>query len=254
MRIWVRRAARADLGPLFWSDSPVCSQSAENSWKESTCQSKSTWKLRWDLKTTTWRPAKDHMCLIMSWCRRPWLYKAHKHPSVRSVRRTQLWWLSVFRAWKFIMQNFRKKGSLLVTVPSLHESLDPLQVTLADVSSSYMWTIKSHVVTDAWSLFLSWIKSLLTSRTKPFLVCSSVCLCLCQTGGVAAWLGGGASCQLRRLPGQRRRPRCSPTDPPVQGHLIWTCLSLSSVEVVLANWYSELNWSEVSSLNPNPVN
>lgn len=31
-------------------------------------------------------------------------------------------------AWSFIMQNFRKKGSLLVTVPSLHESLKRLQV------------------------------------------------------------------------------------------------------------------------------
>lgn len=36
------------------------------------------------------------------------------------------------RAWKFIMQNFRKKGSLLVTVPSLHESLNPLQVLQPD--------------------------------------------------------------------------------------------------------------------------
>ncbi|XP_039905047.1 uncharacterized protein zgc:109986 [Simochromis diagramma] len=34
------------------------------------------------------------------------------------------------RAWKFIVQNFRKKGSLLVTVPSLHESLNPLQEVL----------------------------------------------------------------------------------------------------------------------------
>ncbi|XP_041810039.1 uncharacterized protein zgc:109986 isoform X2 [Chelmon rostratus] len=31
------------------------------------------------------------------------------------------------RAWRFIMDNFRKKGSLLVTVPSLQESLNPLQ-------------------------------------------------------------------------------------------------------------------------------
>ncbi|XP_028996009.1 uncharacterized protein zgc:109986 isoform X2 [Betta splendens] len=31
------------------------------------------------------------------------------------------------RAWRFIMQNFRKTGSLLVTVPSLQESLDALQ-------------------------------------------------------------------------------------------------------------------------------
>ncbi|KAG7238085.1 hypothetical protein INR49_031439 [Caranx melampygus] len=31
------------------------------------------------------------------------------------------------RAWRFIMQNFRKTGSLLVTVPSLQESLDTLQ-------------------------------------------------------------------------------------------------------------------------------
>ncbi|XP_030574729.1 uncharacterized protein LOC115772555 [Archocentrus centrarchus] len=34
------------------------------------------------------------------------------------------------RAWRFIMQNFRKKGSLLVTVPSLHESLNTLQEVL----------------------------------------------------------------------------------------------------------------------------
>ncbi|MED6271375.1 hypothetical protein CHARACLAT_019634 [Characodon lateralis] len=33
-------------------------------------------------------------------------------------------------AWKFIMQTFRKRGSLLVTVPSLQESLDALQVPL----------------------------------------------------------------------------------------------------------------------------
>lgn len=33
-------------------------------------------------------------------------------------------------AWKFIMQAFRKQGALLVTVPSLQESLDPLQVSL----------------------------------------------------------------------------------------------------------------------------
>ncbi|XP_070776935.1 uncharacterized protein [Enoplosus armatus] len=31
------------------------------------------------------------------------------------------------RAWRFIMENFRKKGSLLVTVPSLLESLNTLQ-------------------------------------------------------------------------------------------------------------------------------
>ncbi|XP_073340017.1 uncharacterized protein [Pagrus major] len=31
------------------------------------------------------------------------------------------------RAWRFIMENFRKKGSLLVTVPSLQESLSTLQ-------------------------------------------------------------------------------------------------------------------------------
>ncbi|XP_022621872.1 uncharacterized protein LOC111237171 [Seriola dumerili] len=34
------------------------------------------------------------------------------------------------RAWRFIMQNFRKTGSLLVTVPSLQESLDALQEAL----------------------------------------------------------------------------------------------------------------------------
>ncbi|XP_026164141.1 uncharacterized protein LOC113131273 isoform X2 [Mastacembelus armatus] len=33
------------------------------------------------------------------------------------------------RAWRFIMQNFKKRGSLLVTVPSLQESLSALQVT-----------------------------------------------------------------------------------------------------------------------------
>lgn len=31
-------------------------------------------------------------------------------------------------AWSFIVQNFRKRGSLLVTVPSLEESLKTLQV------------------------------------------------------------------------------------------------------------------------------
>ncbi|XP_049453070.1 uncharacterized protein zgc:109986 isoform X1 [Epinephelus fuscoguttatus] len=31
------------------------------------------------------------------------------------------------RAWRFIIENFRKKGSLLVTVPSLQESLNTLQ-------------------------------------------------------------------------------------------------------------------------------
>nr|XP_046268513.1 uncharacterized protein zgc:109986 isoform X2 [Scatophagus argus] len=34
------------------------------------------------------------------------------------------------RAWRFIMENFRKKGSLLVTVPSLQESLNTLQEAL----------------------------------------------------------------------------------------------------------------------------
>ncbi|XP_053170848.1 uncharacterized protein LOC128354695 [Scomber japonicus] len=34
------------------------------------------------------------------------------------------------RAWRFIMQNLRKKGSLLVTVPSLQESLSALQEAL----------------------------------------------------------------------------------------------------------------------------
>ncbi|XP_026196323.1 class I SAM-dependent methyltransferase [Anabas testudineus] len=34
------------------------------------------------------------------------------------------------RAWRFIMQNFRKTGSLLVTVPSLQESLSALQEAL----------------------------------------------------------------------------------------------------------------------------
>ncbi|KAM4724494.1 uncharacterized protein FYW61_014906 isoform 2-T7 [Anableps anableps] len=34
------------------------------------------------------------------------------------------------RAWKFIMQAFRKRGSLLVTVPSLQDSLDALQMPL----------------------------------------------------------------------------------------------------------------------------
>ncbi|XP_063765339.1 uncharacterized protein zgc:109986 [Eleginops maclovinus] len=33
-------------------------------------------------------------------------------------------------AWSFIMENFRKKGSLLVTVPSLQESLNTLQMVL----------------------------------------------------------------------------------------------------------------------------
>ncbi|KAK5887075.1 hypothetical protein CesoFtcFv8_018044 [Champsocephalus esox] len=33
-------------------------------------------------------------------------------------------------AWSFIMENFRKKGSLLVTVPCLQESLDTLQMPL----------------------------------------------------------------------------------------------------------------------------
>ncbi|KAM9354034.1 uncharacterized protein KZ484_012211 isoform 2-T2 [Pholidichthys leucotaenia] len=34
------------------------------------------------------------------------------------------------RAWRFIMQNFRRRGSLLVTVPSLQESLSALQEVL----------------------------------------------------------------------------------------------------------------------------
>ncbi|XP_057716206.1 uncharacterized protein zgc:109986 [Corythoichthys intestinalis] len=34
------------------------------------------------------------------------------------------------RAWRFIMQTLRKSGSLLVTVPSLHDSLQPLQEAL----------------------------------------------------------------------------------------------------------------------------
>ncbi|XP_037618936.1 uncharacterized protein zgc:109986 isoform X1 [Sebastes umbrosus] len=34
------------------------------------------------------------------------------------------------RAWRFIMENLRKKGSLLVTVPSLQESLNRLQEAL----------------------------------------------------------------------------------------------------------------------------
>ncbi|XP_042338063.1 uncharacterized protein zgc:109986 isoform X2 [Plectropomus leopardus] len=35
------------------------------------------------------------------------------------------------RAWRFIMENFRKRGSLLVTVPALQESLSTLQEALA---------------------------------------------------------------------------------------------------------------------------
>ncbi|XP_034530823.1 uncharacterized protein zgc:109986 [Notolabrus celidotus] len=34
------------------------------------------------------------------------------------------------RAWRFIMENFRKKGSLLVTVPGLQESLNTLEEAL----------------------------------------------------------------------------------------------------------------------------
>nr|XP_040054679.1 uncharacterized protein zgc:109986 [Gasterosteus aculeatus aculeatus]XP_040054680.1 uncharacterized protein zgc:109986 [Gasterosteus aculeatus aculeatus] len=34
------------------------------------------------------------------------------------------------RAWRFVMENFRKKGSLLVCVPGLQESLNSLQVDL----------------------------------------------------------------------------------------------------------------------------
>ncbi|XP_019734467.1 uncharacterized protein LOC109521210 isoform X1 [Hippocampus comes] len=34
------------------------------------------------------------------------------------------------RTWRFIMQAFRKRGSLLVTVPGLHEALQPLQEPL----------------------------------------------------------------------------------------------------------------------------
>lgn len=34
------------------------------------------------------------------------------------------------RAWRFIMENLRKRGSLLVTIPSLQESLNRLQETL----------------------------------------------------------------------------------------------------------------------------
>uniref|UniRef100_A0A8D3AML1 Zgc:109986 n=1 Tax=Scophthalmus maximus TaxID=52904 RepID=A0A8D3AML1_SCOMX len=34
------------------------------------------------------------------------------------------------KAWRFVMQNFKKRGSLLVTVPSLQESLNALQEAL----------------------------------------------------------------------------------------------------------------------------
>lgn len=73
------------------------------------------------------------------------------------------------------MENFRKRGALLVTVPSLQESLDALQV-------------KTHTHTH--SSFLE-LRKVTTS---------------CSSGGVAAWLGGGTSCGLRCLPGPGHRP------------------------------------------------
>lgn len=201
------------------------------------------------------------MCFIMSWYRKPWFWLG-----CTNCTNTLLYALSDAHSYDdFLFSGHGSSSCRISGRRDLCWSLFPVCTRVwipcrwhsADVSTSYMWTVKSvsHVVTDAWSLFLSWIKWLLTSWTKLFLVCSSMCLCLCQTG-VAAWLGGGASYQLWRLPGQRHRPRCSQTDPPVQGHLIWTgpVWSLISVEIILANLYSELNWSEVSLLNPNPVN
>ncbi|XP_036927234.1 uncharacterized protein zgc:109986 isoform X2 [Acanthopagrus latus] len=44
--------------------------------------------------------------------------------------REQVRCVCVFRAWRFIMENFRKKGSLLVTIPSLQESLSTIQEVL----------------------------------------------------------------------------------------------------------------------------
>ncbi len=52
----------------------------------------------------------------------------------------------VFRAWRFIMDNFRRKGSLLVTVPSLQESLNNVQVR-----HTHTYT-HTHVPTTHWKV------------------------------------------------------------------------------------------------------
>lgn len=46
------------------------------------------------------------------------------------------------------MQNFRKKGSLLVTVPSLHESLKRLQVKDTRLRSPRKHPIGAEVIAD----------------------------------------------------------------------------------------------------------
>lgn len=113
-----------------------------------------------------------------------------------------------FRAWRFIMQTFRKSGSLLVTVPSLQESLDALQVKFVREMNSGMWSSSSVTA-----------------------------IRLCPAGGAAARLGEGTSCGLWRLLGQRHRPRGPQTDPPVPGHVNWSGLISISM-----NWFA-LFWT-----------
>lgn len=68
--------------------------------------------------------------------------------------------------------------------------------------------------------------------------------CLWPTGGAAARLGGGTSCGLQYLPGQRHRPWCAQTDPLVQGPLSWTGLELAVNWIKVGSWEgSELYWT-----------
>ncbi|XP_073668428.1 uncharacterized protein [Paramisgurnus dabryanus] len=54
------------------------------------------------------------------------------------------------QAWQFISQNFRKKGALLVTVPSIQESLALLQENVIKVSQTqgFVWELQGVVSGD----------------------------------------------------------------------------------------------------------
>lgn len=57
-----------------------------------------------------------------------------------------------FRAWEFIARNVKKRGSLLVTVPSLEESLSKLQVSSSASFSQHILSLSVEVAVLFWRL------------------------------------------------------------------------------------------------------
>lgn len=98
-----------------------------------------------------------------------------------------------FRAWTFIMQNFRRAGCLLVTVPSLQESLNHLQVKPASPTPGWcphdIVLIKISLLLsrfscsrDGWRSFLWITTSIWEKMQTPKASLWSTCTGSCDRG------------------------------------------------------------------------